>query len=405
MSSNPWKPKSKSGAQKRKEKKEQQKRILSSTSPLETYFSKTSQTSQVDETESKDSEPPNKIRKSTPDKTGSMQINELGFLKSIQVDSGNTETSNKKSINEEEQSIHEQASNNAEYFTYATSSAFKSSGVSADMFWRFHPQQPMHNVPFTAKKVFFRIGPDGKEVNRKWVTYDNENKKLHCSFCLMYAPAQSCDSKWVQGYSSFEHIRLRLTECEKSTCHTTSTEAYLINVAGKTIENSMLQEQSSLRKIQILERRTVLSCIIDIVFYIGIQALPFRSKQENLETALDKNQLENCGNFMELVKLLAEYNQTLKNHLDKALRKVKQLKPAKKGKKGRGKVVTFLSNNSVNKLFGIIGDMIKETISNEVKEAGQYSVQLDSTQDISTHDQCSIVVRYVLNDTAKEKLL
>ena len=74
----------------------------------------------------------------------------------------------------------------------------------------------------------------------------------------------------------------------------------------------MLQEQSSLRKIQILERRTVLSCIIDIVFYIGIQALPFCSKQENLETALDKNQLENCGNFMELVKLLAEYNQTFK---------------------------------------------------------------------------------------------
>ena len=51
---------------------------------------------------------------------------------------------------------------------------------------------------------------------------------------------------------------------------------------------------------------------------------------------------------MELVKLLAEYNQTLKNHLDKALRKVKQLKPAKKGKKGCGKFVTFLS----------IGDMI-----------------------------------------------
>ena len=105
----------------------------------------------------------------------------------------------------------------------------------------------------------------------------------------MYAPAQSCDSKWVQGYSSFENIRLRLTEHEKSSCHSKSTEAYLINVAGKTVENSILQGQSSLRKIQILERRRVLSCIIDIVFYMGIKALPFRSKQENLETALDKN--------------------------------------------------------------------------------------------------------------------
>ena len=49
--------------------------------------------------------------------------------------------------------------------------------------------------------------------------------------------------------------------------------------------------------------------------------------------------------------------------------------------------------------------MIKEIISKEVNEDGQYSVQLDSTQDISTHDQCSIVVRYFLNDTAKERLL
>ena len=105
---------------------------------------------------SKDSEPPNKIRISTitPDKTGSMQISELRFLKSRKVDSGITEISNKKSIKEEEESIHEQTPDNADYFTHTSSSASKSSGVSADMFWRFHPQQPMHNVPFTAKKVF-----------------------------------------------------------------------------------------------------------------------------------------------------------------------------------------------------------------------------------------------------------
>ena len=49
--------------------------------------------------------------------------------------------------------------------------------------------------------------------------------------------------------------------------------------------------------------------------------------------------------------------------------------------------------------------MIKETIVKEVKAAGMYSVQMDSTQDISSHDQCAIVVRYVVNDMAKERLL
>ena len=154
---------------------------MSSTNPLDKFFRKKFQSSKIDylqvehnviesnilkrpidlklkETESSDSEPPCKIHISTvtPDKTGSKHINdnELRFHESTKVDSGNTKIPNKKSITEEEQSIHVQESQNTEYFTHAAASAFISSRISPDMFWGFHPQQPMHNVPFTAKKVF-----------------------------------------------------------------------------------------------------------------------------------------------------------------------------------------------------------------------------------------------------------
>ncbi|CAH2319437.1 zinc finger MYM-type 1-like [Pelobates cultripes] len=47
--------------------------------------------------------------------------------------------------------------------------------------------------------------------------------------------------------------------------------------------------------------------------------------------------------------------------------------------------------------------MIKEDIVKEVNNAGMFSVQMDSTQDVSAHDQCAIVVRYVVED--KERLV
>ena len=49
--------------------------------------------------------------------------------------------------------------------------------------------------------------------------------------------------------------------------------------------------------------------------------------------------------------------------------------------------------------------MVKNKVVKEVKDAGVFSVQMDSTQDISAHDQCAIVLRYVIGDRAKERLV
>lgn len=75
------------------------------------------------------------------------------------------------------------------------------------------------------------------------------------------------------------------------------------------------------------------------------------------------------------------------------------------GKRGRGNFVTFLSKTTVSKIFKLIGEMIKEEISKKVKEAGIFSIQMDSTQDVSAHDQCAIVCRYVEGSQVKESLV
>ena len=59
----------------------------------------------------------------------------------------------------------------------------------------------------------------------------------------------------------------------------------------------------------------------------------------------------------------------------------------------------------MNKIINIISDMVKNEIMKEVKNAGTFSVQIDSILDISAHDQCGIVLGYVVRDRAKERLV
>lgn len=65
------------------------------------------------------------------------------------------------------------------------------------------------------------------------------------------------------------------------------------------------------------------------------------------------------------------------------------------GSKGRGSLVTMMSKTTVNKVIEVIRSLIQQTIAAEVKKAGMFSVQLDTTQDLTSKDQCAVVLRYV----------
>ena len=70
-----------------------------------------------------------------------------------------------------------------------------------------------------------------------------------------------------------------------------------------------------------------------------------------------------------------------------------------------GSLVTFLSHDITTRIIRIIRDFIQKSIAGEVKSAGMFSVEMDTTQDITTQDQCSIVVHYVHDGYVSERLL
>ena len=119
--------------------------------------------------------------------------------------------------------------------------------ISQEMLWKFHPNQPVSNIPFNSAVVYDRQGIQGMNINRKWVTYNEENKTLHCLFCLMHPPEKIRNMQMIQGCSDWRHITTRLFEDEKSHCHKHSTDAYFLNACKRFINYNLLKEQLSLR--------------------------------------------------------------------------------------------------------------------------------------------------------------
>ncbi|KAF0708975.1 zinc finger MYM-type protein 1-like, partial [Aphis craccivora] len=100
--------------------------------------------------------------------------------------------------------------------------------------------------------------------------------------------------------------------------------------------------------------------VVDIIIVLAKQNLAFRGHRYESITNLSNNQDNlNHGNFLALVKLIAK----------------------------------------------ILGEQIQNSIVKEVTYSGQFSLEIDSTQDVSVVDQLTVCLRYVYKGEIKERLL
>lgn len=144
-----------------------------------------------------------------------------------------------------------------------------------------------------------------------------------------------------------------------------------------------------------------MECIIDVIKVIGKCGLSYRGDKAEAAYTLEDTAV-NHGNFLELVILLSRYDLCLQQHISSCIEQSK--KHHDTDAKGRGSLVTLLSKDIVGKVVDALSQVIKGTISDEVREAGLFSVQIDTTQDVTSKDQCAIIVRYV-TDVVHERLV
>uniref|UniRef100_A0A1X7UEJ2 DUF4371 domain-containing protein n=1 Tax=Amphimedon queenslandica TaxID=400682 RepID=A0A1X7UEJ2_AMPQE len=86
----------------------------------------------------------------------------------------------------------------------------------------------------------------------------------------------------------------------------------------------------------------------------------------------------NRGNFIEILLLLSRYDHVIQDRLQKGPRNA-----------------LYTSHDIQNTIIHIMGQIVRQKISNDIQRAGYYSLLVDETKDISKKEQMSFVIRYV----------
>ena len=200
---------------------------------------------------------------------------------------------------------------------------------------------------------------------------------------------------------------------EKSLHHCDAVKAYILNKqqeqegTSQPLNSRFLNE----RREEVHPNVAILKRVVDVIKVLAKQYLTFRGPSYNDSLYQLQNPSINHGNVLELINLLAKYDELLGTHLKNAIlksqkRKDRTMADGKTGHQagGRGSLITFLSKTIVNRIINIICDKIKSKIA---LEAGRkvFSVQIDSLQYIAAFDQCTIVLRYVQESDVVERLV
>jgi len=98
------------------------------------------------------------------------------------------------------------------------------------------------------------------------------------------------------------------------------------------------------------------------------------------------------------VILLSKYDPLLNEHVKTTVFKSQLAKTLQKdtvhSRRPRG-LATYLSKTNADYIIESIGILMKKSISESIREANFYAVQIDSTQDVNVRDQEAVIIRFV----------
>jgi hypothetical protein len=273
-------------------------------------------------------------------------------------------------------------------------------------FLSLHPIQPTNRPPgfkvsFDQKRVFFSTLPDGSQIPRLWISYNVNKNTFVCSSCMVFSTEKN--SHWAScGVAAVsQNLYKSVLKHESSASHVAAVDARL-RVTNYTGVSDLLRTQ---RRDEVRTRRKIVEAIIRIVIVLVRQSLAFRShRHESVSAMVAEGEVkaspeDRLGNFVAIVMLYAQADPLLREHIRKHAGK-----RGSKSSKGRGSTVTFLSKTFINKVLEILCSMAQETIVKDIRECRAYSLEVDSTQDVTATDQFAICFRYTKDGRVHDRL-
>uniref|UniRef100_H3B6V4 TTF-type domain-containing protein n=1 Tax=Latimeria chalumnae TaxID=7897 RepID=H3B6V4_LATCH len=142
-----------------------------------------------------------------------------------------------------------------------------------------------------------------------------------------------------------------------------------------------LRKEKGSKAKAVEENRRYMQAVVESLGFTACQTTAQRAHRED-------EQSTNRGNFLELLHLLGNFDSVVKKKLSDG--------------PGNAK---YVHHDIQNEVVDIMANMIRKQISEEVKAAEHFALQVDECKGISKKEQISIVVRYLNNDSIHEEFL
>lgn len=215
---------------------------------------------------------------------------------------------------------------------------------------------------FTSKKS------NGEQYKREWLMYSPTSGKVYCFVCKLFSSSTSSLARG--GFCDWRNSCI-IHQHENSADHRDALLTYLTRRRACTIAEKLDEQIERDRDYW----RHVLQRVIAVICTLAERGLGFRGSDETFGS-------QGNGNFIGLLELVAKFDPFLASHIEKY------------GSSGSGKT-SYLSKTTCDELIHVMATKVRQSILDEIRVAGYFSLSVDSTPDKSHIDQLTIVLRYV----------
>ncbi|XP_071688547.1 uncharacterized protein [Rutidosis leptorrhynchoides] len=216
-------------------------------------------------------------------------------------------------------------------------------------------------------------------IFKNWLEYSPTTDSAYCFLCYLYSDKPNVrygtDAFTVKGFNNWKKVNdgkhcafLKHIGCSQHRDAVLFCDNLLNQ--DRHIENVIEKKSAE----EVLKNRLRLKTSVDIVRWLTFQACAFRGRDE---TSNSKNR----GNFIELLKLLASYN-------DEVSKVVLENAPFNS---------KFTSGDIQKEILSIIANKVSKHIRSEVGNS-YFCVMVDEARDESKREQMAIVIRFVDKD-------
>lgn len=223
------------------------------------------------------------------------------------------------------------------------------------------PIQPIINFP---KNKYNRKFVASWYKDYMWLEYSVSTDKAFCYICRIFSGNKEFKFSRV-GICDWKHACERFKDHEISDVHKAATKSYSSRIEKDKNNTSINVELESCRQKQVKKNREYLRKVVETILWLCQQGLALRGHNED-------NLSENRGNFLELLELRGK---------DLPILQEESIKYA------------YTSPAAQNEIIELIGSNITTEIS-EQSQNTPFSLIVDETADISTHEQVAIIIRY-----------